>query len=173
MSAQRSGGAAAPTRVGIVSDTHGYLDPFLLEAFAGCAHIVHAGDVGDPAVLDALATVAPVTAVRGNIDGGDLRFLPLEASVEIDGRRIGARHIAGSPVRPKKAAAAQITREGLDVFVCGHSHVWAVQRVHGALWLNPGAAGKQGFHKERTAMRLVLAGGEIELERVNLPPRWP
>ena len=161
------------TTVGIVSDTHGVLDPFLLKAFEGCAHILHAGDVGDMAVLDALSEVAPVTAVRGNIDGGDLRFLPLEATLEVEGVTIGARHIAGSPVRPNRAAVAQIGRDGLDVFVCGHSHIWAVQRVKGAMWLNPGAAGVQGFHKERTAMRLTLREGEApSLERVQLAPRW-
>ena len=158
-------------RVGLVSDTHGWLDPALLEHFRGVTAIVHAGDVGDPAILDVLATVAPLTAVRGNIDGGPLRDLPLEATLRVGGRRIAALHIAGSPRRPNADARALVRRERPDLLIVGHSHIPAVARLgpDGAplppgrvlpgqtLWINPGAAGHQGFHAERDRRRAGAA----------------
>lgn len=163
---------ASRRTIGVVSDTHGWLDPFLLEAFAGAELIVHAGDIGDIAVIDALAEVAPVLAVRGNIDGGDLRFLPLVDTREVGGRRVSALHIAGHPGRPKPAARRAIAQERSDVLVVGHSHIYAVGRVDGALWINPGAAGRQGFHRERTAVRLHLEpDGSWGMDRIELGPR--
>ena len=161
-------------RVGILSDTHGYVDPFFRTAFASVDAIVHGGDIGDESVLTALAELAPVTACRGNIDGGPLRFVPLEPCVEIGGVRIGARHICGSPTRPDPRTRALIRRERLDVLVVGHSHIPVVARVDGALWLNPGAAGRQGFHTSRHALILEIGPDRaLELQRVNLEPRWP
>lgn len=158
--------------LGLVSDTHGWLDPALLEVFKGVDRILHAGDVGDPSVITALEQVAPVTVVRGNIDGGDLRDLPLSAVVEAGGLRVALLHIAGSPRRPNKAARALLGAEAPDAIVVGHSHAQVVARVQGALWINPGAAGRQGFHKERTALLLhVTADGRFELDRVQLGPR--
>ncbi len=158
--------------VGLVSDTHGWLDPALAEIFAGAHCIVHAGDVGDPEVLRQLEKIAPVVAVRGNIDGGELLDLPMEACVTVAGHSIASYHIAGSPKRPKRNAKRLLETMAPDIFVVGHSHIVVVGKVMGALWLNPGAAGRQGFHQERTAMRLWLSPGQDpELERVNLGPR--
>ena len=158
--------------VGIVSDTHGWLDPQLLEAFEGAELILHAGDIGDEEVLEQLEEVAPVKAVRGNIDGGPLRFLPLDVCVEVNGRTIAMRHIAGSPKRPNRATRELIMRTKADLVVVGHSHIPVVARVADALWINPGAAGFQGFHDLRFAARLrVDAAGEMSLERVHLGPR--
>lgn len=165
-------GAGATYRIGLVADTHGWLDPALANHFAGVAMILHAGDVGQPAVLDSLRTIAPVVAVRGNVDGGELADLPLEAVVEIGGRRIAVLHIAGSPRRPNKDALALLRRERPDVIVVGHSHFPAVGRVEGALWINPGAAGHEGFHEQRTAGILeVGGGGEPQLYRIHLGSR--
>lgn len=160
------------TVVGIVSDTHGWADPELANVFADAALILHAGDIGCPEVLDVLEAVAPVRAVWGNIDGQDLRHLPEEDVVEVAGLRIGLLHIAGHPRRPKLQARQMIRRHRLDLFVCGHTHVAVVGRVDGCLWLNPGAAGRQGFHRDRLAMRLrVASDGTYGLERIELGPR--
>ena len=134
--------------------------------------ILHAGDIGTQDVLDELEEIAPVKAVKGNIDGGDLRFLPEELVVEIQGVRIGILHIAGSPKSPKKQTREFIKRDELDVILVGHSHVPVVGRVHDALWINPGAAGKSGHHDLRFAARLHIEKGEIEMDRIHLGERW-
>ena len=159
------------TTVGLISDTHGWLDPKLEKIFSRCALIVHAGDVGSGPILETLATWAPTVAVRGNIDGGDLRHLPLELCESIAGIKIGSLHIAGNPRRPNRAAIAQIRRDRPDVFVVGHSHIPAVGRVEGALWINPGAAGRQGFHTQRYAALIHIENGEISMDRIELGAR--
>jgi hypothetical protein len=134
--------------------------------------ILHAGDVGSQEVLDGLAEIAPVHVVRGNIDGGPLRFLPLEEVVECAGKRIALLHIAGSPRRPKRAARELLAREEPDAIVVGHSHIPVVGRVQGALWINPGAAGRQGFHTECFAGLLhIEPDGEFGLDRIHLGSR--
>ncbi len=160
------------TTIGLVSDTHGWLDPELHSAFEGVSHIIHAGDIGQEAVLEELKTIAPVLAVRGNIDGGPLRFLPLDALLECQGKTIAALHIAGNPRRPNKAARELLTRTLPDVIVVGHSHIPVVARIQQTLWINPGAAGRQGFHQERFAALLHISeDGTLSLDRVLLGPR--
>ena len=159
--------------IGLVSDTHGWVHPFLHEAFADVDLIVHAGDSGTQEVLDELESIAPVAAVKGNIDGGDLRFLPLTFVKEIAGKRIAALHIAGNPRSPKKAALQLIRTETPDAIIVGHSHVPVVGRVEGVLWINPGAAGKNGFHEFRFASLLHITDeGEFEMDRIHLGMRW-
>ena len=159
--------------VGLVSDTHGWCDPQLAEAFEGAESILHAGDIGHESVIEELEAIAPVHAVRGNIAGGPLRFLPLEVRVEVGPRVVVIRHICGSPKRPNKAARELIARERADLILVGHSHIPIVQRVAGALWVNPGAAGRQGFHDMRFAARLRVNSdtGELALDRVHLGAR--
>ena len=160
------------TTIGLVSDTHGSLDPELIEVFQGVDHIIHAGDIGDPEILEQLEALAPTTAVRGNIDGGELRFQPLEVVVEIAEKRIAVLHIAGSPKRPRKAARELLARERPDVIVVGHSHIPVVGKVGSTLWINPGAAGRHGFHDVRCAALLhVMPDGELKMDRVILGPR--
>lgn len=162
----------ADTAIGLIADTHGWLDPAIHEQFAGVAHIVHAGDVGDKAVLEALARIAPVTAVRGNIDWGPLQDLPLTALVTVAGLRIASLHIAGSPLKPNAQARDVIARLRPDVLLVGHSHIAVAGRVGGTLWINPGAAGRQGFHERRTvAILRVAADGERRLFEIDLGPR--
>jgi putative phosphoesterase len=159
-------------KVGLVSDTHGWSEPFLAEAFKEAALIVHAGDIGTQAVLDDLEAIAPLAAVKGNIDGGDLRFLPLTRVEEVGGKRIGVLHIAGSPRKPNATALKFIKDERLDVLVVGHSHIPVVARVGQCLWVNPGAAGRSGFHTQRHAAILwVGEDGSIGMDRIELGPR--
>ena len=162
----------AKTTIGLISDTHGYLDPDLVEIFGSVDHIIHAGDVGKAEIIQKLNELAPTTVVKGNIDGGEMRFYPLEEVVEIRGKRIAVLHIAGSPKSPRKAARELLAREKPDAIIVGHSHIPVVGRVKGALWINPGAAGRQGFHHVRTAALLHINDeGEFEMDRIILGAR--
>lgn len=162
-----------PIVIGLISDTHSWLDPSVAEVFAHADTIIHAGDIGNELVLEQLEEIAPVVAVKGNIDGGALRFLPLVASVEAHDKRIFVRHIAGSPKRPNRATRELLASERPDIFIVGHSHIPVVTRVAGALWINPGAAGREGFHEQRFAARLYIdrESGEVTMDRVHFGPR--
>ena len=165
-------GAAETIRVGLIADTHGWLDPNIAAAFAGVSLILHAGDIGHPRVIEQLEAIAPTTAVKGNIDGGELRFLPLEVEVPIGDRRVAILHIAGNPKRPNRDARALLGRLQPDVLLVGHSHIPVVGKVGRTLWINPGAAGRHGFHTERLAAILkITPGQELALDRVHLGPR--
>ncbi len=129
-------------RIGVLSDTHGYLDPAILDLFAGVTHIIHAGDIVDAGILTALAAVAPLTAVSGNLDVGDLAAtLAREASGEV----AGVRFIVGHKRKRlmKRLAAGKLDgRDGdpPDLVVFGHEHIPSVAWVDGTLFLNPGTA---------------------------------
>jgi uncharacterized protein len=122
-------------RIGVVSDTHGYLDPNVLHAFAGVDLILHAGDVGDAAILDTLRTVAPVTGVAGNLDG-DGMDLPTEVAVEVGDVRFALGH---KRKRLTKRLVSASDKK-FDLVVFGHEHVPTASWVDGTLWLNPGSA---------------------------------
>ncbi len=130
---------AAPVRIGVLADTHGYLDPRVLELFAGVSHIIHAGDVMDPKVLGKLKTVAPLTVVAGNLDDpkvmGDL---PREVVAEVDGVRFIVGH---KPKRLlKRIARGKLSLTDFDLVVWGHEHIPSATWIDGALHLNPGTA---------------------------------
>ncbi len=152
--------------IGLISDTHGLLRPEALAALEGALHIVHAGDVGDPAVLEGLRALAPVTAVRGNNDQGPwARVLPETASVEVRGRRVFLLH--------EVAGLGRHLPVGAEVVVVGHSHRPLVQARDGYLLVNPGSAGPRRFALPVTVARLSV-GGEPVVELVELavaPPR--
>ncbi len=162
-----------PATIGIISDTHGWLDPRFHELFSNVDLIIHAGDIGDENVLRELEAIAPVAAVRGNIDGGPLRFLPLEVMVEVNTRRFAILHIAGSHKSPNRTALEFLARRLPDVIVVGHSHVPVVAKVGAVLWVNPGAAGRQGFHHERFAALLHVGfpQARVTMDRIILGPR--
>ncbi|WP_022836360.1 metallophosphoesterase family protein [Salisaeta longa] len=149
--------------LGIVSDTHGYLHPALLDDLAGVDHIFHAGDIGDLSILDALETIAPVTAVFGNVDGWDIRHRCEErVRRTCAGVDVAMTHIAGRPGRWQRRVDDWLAQDPPDVFICGHSHILQVERVPSLgnlLFVNPGAAGRQGFHQEKTCVRLRLTNG--------------
>ena len=131
--------AARAVRIGVLSDTHGYLDPQVLELFAGVRHIIHAGDVMDPAILPELDTVAPVTAVAGNLDRPDtVGDLPREVAGEVGGVRFVVSH---KPKRlMKRFARGKLALGDFDLVVSGHEHVPSVMWIDGVLHLNPGTA---------------------------------
>lgn len=127
-------------RVGVISDTHGLLRPQALDALADADHILHAGDVGEPVILQKLAALAPLTAVRGNVDHGAwCEELPLRQLVELGGLTVYLLHdLADLDLDPAAA--------GVQVVVSGHSHRPTVQASRGVLYLNPGSAGPRRFH---------------------------
>lgn len=124
--------------VGLISDTHGSMPPSVADAFAGVERIVHAGDVGSQPILDELELIAPVVAVRGNMDAGELEWrLPDTAVARIGGCRLMVCHDLGALRR--KGLPADV-----DVFVSGHTHQTAIERIDDVLFVNPGSAGRPG-----------------------------
>lgn len=150
-------------QLGIVADTHGYFHPELVDALDGVDAIVHAGDVGDLAILDGLEAIAPVHAVYGNIDDADTRHrLPEQARFECGGLSVWVEHIAGRPGRWQANMGERLAADPPDVFICGHSHILRIERVaelDNMLFVNPGAAGRQGFHQKKTCLRLTIEDG--------------
>jgi hypothetical protein len=136
--------------IGVISDTHGLLRPEALEALRGASHILHAGDVGDIALLEALRQLAPVTAIRGNIDtSGPTAQLPATEAIEIDGRLIYLVHsLADLDLKPEAA--------GIAVVITGHSHKPSVETRNGVLYLNPGSAGPRRFKLPVSVAHLYL-----------------
>lgn len=151
--------------IGIISDTHGYLPASALNDLAGVDAILHAGDVGTPEILDTLETVAPVYAVWGNIDGRPVRLRAEEhLHVTLGSVRIWMTHIAGRPGRWQRGMGEALASDPPDLFVCGHSHILRIERVAklgGMLFVNPGAAGRHGFHQVKTCVRLRLEDGAV------------
>jgi uncharacterized protein len=163
-------------KIGLISDTHGYLDSRIAELFRGCDEIWHAGDIGDLRVTDSLAELCTLRAVYGNIDGGQPRAtFPEYQYFTLEGVRVLLMHIAGSIGKGNSFLKEIIARHGSpDMLVCGHSHILKVQKDHrfGWLYVNPGAAGIHGFHQVRTCLRLELFNGNIQnLEVIELGKR--
>ena len=140
--------------IGVISDTHGLLRPAALEALAGVAHVLHAGDVGEPDVLDALGRIAPVTAVRGNNDRGAWASALPERTTVVPG---GARSCCCTTA-PTCSAASPATRR-IDVVVSGHSHRPTLERSGAVLYVNPGSAGPRRFTLPIALARLEVAAG--------------
>jgi putative phosphoesterase len=148
--------------VGLISDTHGLLRPEALEALHGADLIIHAGDVGREGILGTLAQLAPVQAVRGNVDRGVwAEKLRRDARVEVGEVKLYVYH--GHEALELDPVAA-----GCQVVVSGHSHKPAVEARGGVLYLNPGSAGPRRFKLPVTVMRLYIKGGELKAELIEL-----
>lgn len=149
--------------IGVVSDTHGYFHPALAEVFDDVDLILHAGDLGGLSVLDALEAVAPTKAVWGNVDGWEIRQrVPENQRLTLEGLDVWVKHIAGRPGRWQEGMGRVLAGDTPDIFICGHSHILRVERVpdlDNMLFINPGAAGKQGLHQKKTCLRLHLESG--------------
>lgn len=150
------------TVIGVISDTHGLLRAEAVEALRGAALILHAGDVGALEVLEGLRKLAPVTVVRGNVDGGAwARGIPQSEVVEIEGVSIYMLHIlAELDLKPEAA--------GLAAVIYGHSHKPASEVRNGVLYFNPGSAGPRRFKLPITVGKLVVEGGAVRGEIVEL-----
>jgi putative phosphoesterase len=146
-------------KIGLLSDTHSYLDPSILGHLADCDEIWHAGDIGDLAVADALAAAKPFRAVWGNIDGAEARLrYPQDQVFEVAGLRVWMTHIGGYPPRYTTKLKAKLDELRPDLFICGHSHILKAvpDPARQLLHLNPGAAGREGFHQVRTLLRFQI-----------------
>jgi hypothetical protein len=150
--------------IGVISDTHGLLRPEALSALQGSDRIIHAGDVGDPAILDRLAEIAPVTAVRGNVDRESwARNIPETNILELNGASIYILHILESlDLKPVSA--------GIRAVIYGHSHVPKQEMKDGVLYFNPGSAGPRRFQLPITVGKLLVNGGKIIGEIIQLLP---
>jgi putative phosphoesterase len=145
-------------RIGLISDTHGLLRPQALDYLQGSAHIVHAGDIGAAAILDALAAIAPVTAVRGNNDTGDwAQPLPHSAQLQIEGLRILVVHDLADLAR----LGIDLQRDGIAALVTGHSHQPLITQRDGAVHVNPGSAGRRRFTLPVSVGELLIARGQV------------
>lgn len=156
-------------RLGLISDTHGLLDPRVLEWLAGVDHILHAGDIGRPQILLELESLAPVTAVSGNTDHG-LACRETEV-VNVQGRKFLVHHIV-DPHRLTEVLARRLRAERPDVVVFGHTHEPFCQTVDGVLFVNPGSAGRARFGKPRTLAILHWEGaaGSSSVDFLTLGP---
>lgn len=163
---------ATMKRIGLLSDTHSYIDDRILHHLSEVDEIWHAGDIGKIEVTDALTELAPLRAVFGNIDGDILRReFKKDLLFTIEGMRIWMTHIGGKPFKYNRDVYQRITTNPPDLFICGHSHICKVEwdKRLNMLYMNPGAAGIHGFHKVRTLLRFSIDEGKVkDLEVVEL-----
>jgi len=152
-------------KIGVISDTHNYLDPVVAELFAGVDHILHGGDIGMPALILELEMIAPVTAVLGNTDA-ELHFKQTE-TIQLAGRKFLLHHIV-NPLMPGDRFKALLAREQPDVVVFGHTHQRFCRTMGETLFFNPGYAGKPKFAQPRSVAILHCDADEIRPEFLPL-----
>ena len=158
-------------RIGVLSDTHGVVAPQVYSFFRNCDELWHAGDLG-PGVLDELRTFKPVRAVYGNCDSFSLHYeLEEQAFFDVEGQRVLMTHIGGWPGHYPYELRRTLELAKPDIFVCGHSHILKVMYDHeyNFLHINPGAAGRSGFHKVSTLVRFTLNPTPCDLEVLDFP----
>jgi len=153
-------------KIGVLSDTHNFLDPKIPELFAGVGHILHAGDIGLPWILTELELVAPVTAVGGNTDDPALRYAPAK-TVELAGQKFFIQHIV-QPHDLKENRQPRRARERPDAVVFGHTHQRFCETRGGVLYFNPGYAGRPKFGGKRSIAILHCDGKGIRAEYLDL-----
>ena len=162
-------------KIGLLSDTHGHLDPKIFDHFKDCDEIWHAGDIGNPALADSLEKFKPLQAVFGNIDDKNLQArFPEDLWFDCEGAKIWMTHIGGAPPnynpRVKKILKDRIP----DVFICGHSHILRVKKDEtlNMLYINPGASGNHGLHSMKTIIRMEIVASKIKkMEVIELGKR--
>ncbi|MDL2223698.1 metallophosphatase family protein [Bacteroidales bacterium OttesenSCG-928-M06] len=152
-------------KIGLLSDTHAYWDNKYIQYFEECDEIWHAGDIGSEEVLEKLKKIKPVRAVYGNIDSHELRMIcPEKLRFTIEGVHILMTHIGGYPGKYSPGILKDIYADTPQLFVCGHSHILKIMydKRFQMLCVNPGAAGKYGFHQVRTLLRFAIDGTDIK-----------
>lgn len=154
------------TRIGVISDTHSFLDPALTPVLSKCDEIWHAGDIGNRKVMTELESFGkPVRAVYGNIDGQDIRIeTPKHLVWNVEQRKIFMTHIGGYPGRYTAEVKQMLLKVKPDIYVCGHSHILKViyDKQLNLLHINPGACGREGFQKVRTMIQFAIDGEKIK-----------
>jgi len=161
--------------IGLLSDTHGYFDPRLKVFFTDCAEIWHAGDIGNIETADEIAAFKTLRAVYGNIDGHEVRIVyPENQRFHYEGMDVFITHIGGYPGNYDQRVSNILRTNTPELFIAGHSHILKVipDKKLGLLHINPGAAGRSGFHLVRTAVRFIIEEGRIrDLEVIELGTR--
>ena len=162
-------------KIGLLSDTHGYIDDKILKHLKGCDEVWHAGDMGNIGITELLGKERAVKAVYGNIDGRDVRVIwPQHQRFKCEDVDVWMTHIGGYPSRYERHVKPDIFKNPPKLFISGHSHILKViyDEKLNLLHMNPGAAGNVGFHKVRTMLRFVIDGENIrDLEVIELGPR--
>ena len=162
-------------RIGLLSDTHSFLDPSVFEYFEDCDEVWHAGDIGKAEVVDQLEEFKPLKAVYGNIDSKELRVrYPEDLRFNCEGLDVWITHIGGYPGRYNKRVRAMMAENPPGLFICGHSHILKVMpdKQHQLLHMNPGACGHHGMHQMRTLLRFSIDEGKVkDLEVIELGKR--
>lgn len=161
------------TKIGLISDTHGFLDSTVFEHFKDCDEIWHAGDIGSVEIIDKLQDFKPTRFVFGNIDAKEIQWkVPENQYFTIEGFDVWMTHIGGTPPNYNPVVKKKLKEKIPDIFVCGHSHILKAMRdekLNNMIFLNPGAAGKEGFHKMKTLLRFTLDNRKMaNLEIVEL-----
>ena len=162
-------------RITLISDTHGYLDSGIIKHLESADEIWHAGDVGSTELIEKMERIKPLRGVYGNIDGSEIRaHLPLNQIFEIQGVKVFMTHIGGYPNRYTARVKEELKTNSYDLFISGHSHILKViydKRLE-LLHMNPGAAGRHGFHQIRTLLKFEINAAKIEnLQVVELGKR--
>ena len=163
-------------KIGLISDTHSFLDDKIFKHFEKVDEIWHAGDIGSLKVAEQLEGFKPLRAVYGNIDNQQIRLrFPEHQKMDIESMKIWMTHIGGRPPRYSPGIKSELRIYKPDIFICGHSHIAKVSRDHSMndlVYINPGAAGRQGFHQWKTVIRMEIAGGKVKnLELIELGKR--
>lgn len=153
------------TRIGLISDTHGFLDDSVFRHFDKCHEVWHAGDFGNDELAAKLRAFKPFKGVYGNIDGQDIRqHYPEQLVFNCEEVKVMMRHIGGAPPKYNPETRKELLLHKPLLFISGHSHILKVMfdQQYQCLHMNPGAAGKQGWHKVRTLLRFVIDGKEMK-----------
>lgn len=162
-------------KIGLLSDTHGFIDDRIVKYFSTCDEIWHAGDIGDLKVTDRLSDVTLLRAVHGNIDGIELKKkFPYKLQFNCENVQVCMTHIGGYPGRYAAGITEMLFMSNPDLFIAGHSHILKVMndKKMNLLYMNPGAAGRHGMHKVRTLLRFEIDDDRIEnLEVIELGTR--
>jgi hypothetical protein len=152
-------------RIGLLSDTHHFLDENIFRHFESCDEIWHAGDFGTSVIAEKLAAFKPLRGVYGNIDGQDIRTAyPEKLCWQSEGVKVFMTHIGGYPPRYNPAIKKELQVTSPQLFICGHSHILKVMYDENlrCLHMNPGAAGRQGWHTVRTVIRFTIDGSNMK-----------
>lgn len=163
-------------KIGLLSDTHSYLDPKVFEYFKDCDEVWHAGDIGEMSVTTELQKFKPFRAVFGNIDSKEVQHIfPEDLWFTCEGITIWITHIGGVPPNYNPRIKKMLKEKTPNVFICGHSHILRIKRdpnFNNMLYINPGACGNHGFHAIKTIVRFEIAKGKIEnMEVIELGKR--
>ena len=163
-------------KIGLISDTHSYLDLKVFDYFKNVDEIWHAGDIGTMSLADELAKFKPLKGVYGNIDDKDLQVrFPENLWMDVEGVSVLMTHIGGAPPNYNPRVKKLLKERMPQIFICGHSHILRIKRdaaFNNMLFVNPGAAGQHGFHTMKTIVRFEIVAGEIKnMEVIELGKR--